>query len=211
MNQPTIRYEPMQGLAFDEAGELQRLREFAAAGWQLVGFRGLSYVLEQTSAEEVVFAVDYMHEPDTAYFALCRTSGWAHVATLDKLIHIFKATPGTPPMVSTTETHAKYQRIQRRLLIPAVASLASVVAVWWMVVVWGIPWRAQLAPAWLVIVGNVGLMGIVIAAQTLFMAAFMPWFAYCLHAWRGEGQAVLSGIPMLVSFVTGVLFLWLVI
>jgi hypothetical protein len=104
MNKPSVRYETSRGLAFDEAGEMQRLHELAAEGWRLIGFRGLSYVLEPASPEQVVFTVDYMYEPDAEYFALCQASGWVHVVSMDKLMHVFKAPPGTPPMFSTADT-----------------------------------------------------------------------------------------------------------
>jgi len=35
MNEPTFRYEPSQGVAFDEAGDMQRLSTLAAEGWRL--------------------------------------------------------------------------------------------------------------------------------------------------------------------------------
>lgn len=211
MNKPSVRYETSRGLAFDEAGEMQRLHELAAEGWRLIGFRGLSYVLEPASPEQVVFTVDYMYEPDAEYFALCQASGWVHVVSMDKLMHVFKAPPGTPPMFSTAEIHVKYQRAQGRLLRAAIAGVAVVVAVWWGVIMWGRAWSQQLEPAWLAIVGSIGLLGVVIAAQTLLIFMFMPWLAYRIRQWREPGQVVLSAIPIVTSLLTVVLFLWLVI
>lgn len=211
MHNPTLRYEPSSGLAFDEAGDMQRLCELAAEGWRLIGFKGLSYVLEPAAPEDVVFTVDYMYEPDAEYFALCQASGWVHVVSMDKLMHVFKAPPGTPPMFSTAEIQVKYQRAQRRLLRSALASVVVVVAVWWGVIMWGHAWSQQLEPAWLAIVGSIGLLGMVIAAQTLLIFTFTPWLAYRIRQWREPGQVVLSAIPIVTSLLTVVLFLWLVI
>ena len=72
MRNPKKRYETSLGIAFDEAGDLQRLGDWAAEGWRLTGFRGLKYVLEPAPAEQVVFAVDYLYE---------RTAGAAHADT----------------------------------------------------------------------------------------------------------------------------------
>jgi hypothetical protein len=131
MNEATVRYEPSQGVAFAEDDDMQRLGVLAAEGWRLIGFKGLSYVLEPASPEQLIFALDYMYEPDDEYFALCRASGWEHVVTMDGLIHIFKATPGTPSMFSTAELQQKYQRVQRRLLVPVLVSTVLTVLVWW--------------------------------------------------------------------------------
>jgi hypothetical protein len=211
MNKSSVRYEPSKGLAFDEAGDMQRLRELAAEGWRLIGFKGLSYVLEPAPAEQAVFAVDYMYEPDAEYFALCQASGWVHVVSMDKLIHVFKAPPSTPPMFSTAEIREKYQRAQGRLLLSAMAGVAVVVAVWWGVIMWGRAWSQQLEPAWLAITVSIGLLGVVIAAQALLIFTFTPWLAYRIRQWRGPGQVVLSAIPIVTSLITVVMFLWFVI
>ncbi|MFZ9857417.1 MAG: DUF2812 domain-containing protein [Roseiflexaceae bacterium] len=211
MNKPAVRYEPSQGLAFDEAGDMQRLRELAAEGWRLIGFKGLSYVLEPAPPEQVDFAVDYMYEPDAEYFALCHASGWVHVVSMDKLIHVFKAPSGTSPMFSTAEIREKYQRAEGRLLLATIAGVAVVVVVWWVVIMWGRAWSQQLEPAWLAIMGSIGLLGVVIAAQTLLIFTFTPWLAYRIRQWRGSGQMVLSAIPIVTALITVVMFLGLVV
>jgi hypothetical protein len=190
---------------------MQRLHELAAEGWRLIGFKGLSYVLEPAPPEQVVFTVDYMYEPDAEYFALCQASGWVHVVSMDKLIHVFKAQLGTPPMFSTAEIREKYQRAQGRLLLAAIVGVAVVIAVWWGVIVWGRAWSQQLEPAWLAMVGIISLLGVVIAAQTVLIFTFTPWLAYRIREWRGPGQVVLSAIPIVTSLLTVVMFLGLVV
>jgi len=209
MNEHTLRYEPSRGVAFAEDDDMQRLSVLATEGWRLIGFKGLSYVLEPAPPEEIIFALDYMYEPDEEYFALCRVSGWERVVTMDGLIHIFKAAPGTPAMFSTAETQQKYQRVQRRLLVPVLASMVLTVLVWWIMVEWGQPWRAQLEPQWLLLLGTLGMFGAVVAMQTVFTFTFMPWLSYRLRGWRGPGQVVLSSMHIVIPLVTVVAFLWL--
>jgi len=86
MNEPNLRYEPSQGGAFEEASDMQRLSTLAAEGWRLIGFKGLRYVLEPAPPEQLIFALDYMYEPDEVYIALCRASGWERVVTMDGMI-----------------------------------------------------------------------------------------------------------------------------
>ena len=211
MNDPNLRYEPSQGVAFDEASDMHRLSTLAAEGWRLIGIKGLRYVLEPAPPEQLIFALDYMYEPDEAYVALCRDSGWERVVTMDGLIHVFKAAPGTPPMFSTTESQQKVQRVHRRLLVPVIVSTVVAVLVWWAMVQWGQPWVAQLEPQWLLLVGTLGMFGAVVAVQTLFINTFMPWLAYRLRVWRGPGQVVLSSMRIVIPLVTVVAFLWLMV
>jgi hypothetical protein len=211
MNDPNLRYEPSQGGAFEEASDMQRLSTLAAEGWRLIGFKGLRYVLEPAPPEQLIFALDYMYEPDEVYIALCRASGWERVVTMDGMIHVFKAAPGTPTMFSTTESQQKLQRVHRRLLVPVIASTVVTVLVWWAMVQWGQPWRAQREPQWLLLVSTLGMFGVVVAVQTLFMYTFMPWLAYRLRGWRGPGQVVLSSMRIIIPLVTVVAFLWLMV
>jgi hypothetical protein len=211
MNEPNLRYEPSQGVAFDEASDMHRLSTLAAEGWRLIGCKGLRYVLEPAPPEQLIFALDYMYEPDEAYIALCRDSGWERVVTMDGLMHVFKAAPGTPTMFSTTESQQTYQRVQRRLLVPVIVSTVVAVLVWWAMVQWGQPWVAQLEPQWLLLVGTLGMFGAVVAVQTLCMYTFMPWLSYRLRGWRGPGQVVLSSMRIAIALVTVVAFLWLMV
>lgn len=211
MNEPSLRYEPSLGAAFDETSDMQRLSALAAEGWRLIGFKGLSYVLEPAPPEQLIFALDYMYEPDEEYVALCRASGWERVATIDGIIHVFKAAPGTPSMFSTAESQQKYQRVHRRLLVPVLVSLVVTVLVWWAMVQWGQPWRAQLEPQWLSLLGTLGMLGVAMAVQTLFIFTFMPWLAYRLREWRGPGQVVLSSMRIVIPLATVVAFLWLIV
>ena len=211
MNKPTMRYEPSQGFAFDGVGDMQRLSTLATEGLRLIGFNGLSYVLESAPPDQLIFALDYMYEPDEEYFALCRASGWEHIVTMDGLIHVFKAAPGTPSMFSTAESKQQYQRVYRRLLVPVLVVTVVTMLVWWVLVEWGQSWRTQLEPQWLLLVGTLGMFGVAVAVQTLFICTFMPWLAYRLRGWRGPGQVVQSSMRIVISLVTVAAFLWLIV
>ena len=211
MNEPNVRYEPSQGVAYDEASDMQRLSTLAAEGWRLIGFKGLSYVLVPAPPDQLIFALDYMYEPAEEYFALCRASGWEHIVTMDGLIHVFKAAPGTPSMFSTAESMQQYQRVHRGLLVPVLVVTVVTMIVWWVLVGWGQSWRTQLEPQWLLLVGTLGMFGVAVAVQTLFICTFMPWLAYRLRGWRGPGQVVQSSMRIVISLVTVAAFLWLIV
>lgn len=178
---PLTRREIGAGLAFAEEYDLQRLSQWAAEGWRLVKINSMSMILEQASPEQVVFAIDYQDAPDVEYFALCATAGWQHVVSVEHVIHLFKAPPGTPAIFSAADMTTKYQRAARIFAKPAMwSSMAFVFAV--VVFFGGIQ-------QWLVTNGNpmVALVGEIVATIVLFAIAtisiftLLPWLAYRLR------------------------------
>jgi hypothetical protein len=178
---PITRREIGAGLAFAEEYDLQRLSQWAAEGWRLVKINSMSMILEQASPEQVVFAIDYQDAPDVEYFALCATAGWQHVVSVEHVIHLFKAPPGTPAIFSAADMTTKYQRAARIFAKPAMwSSMAFVFAV--VVFFGGIQ-------QWLVTNGNpmVALVGEIVATIVLFAIAtisiftLLPWLAYRLR------------------------------
>lgn len=178
---PVTRREISSGLAFAEEYDLQRLSQWAAEGWRLVKINSMSMILEQASPEQVIFAIDYQDAPDVEYFALCATAGWQHVVSVEHVIHLFKAPPGTPAIFSAADMTTKYQRAARIFAKPAMwSSMAFVFAV--VVFFGGIQ-------QWLVTNGNpmVALVGEIVATIVLFAIAtisiftLLPWLAYRLR------------------------------
>jgi len=178
---PLTRREIGAGLAFAEEYDLQRLSQWAAEGWRLVKINSMSMILEQASPEQVIFAIDYQDAPDVEYFALCATAGWQHVVSVEHVIHLFKAPPGTPAIFSAADMTTKYQRAARIFAKPAMwSSMAFVFAV--VVFFGGIQ-------QWLVTNGNpmVALVGEIVATIVLFAIAtisiftLLPWLAYRLR------------------------------
>ena len=119
--------------------------------------------------------------------------------------------PGTRRQFSTAESKQQYQRVHRRLLVPVLVVTVVTMLVWWVLVEWGQSWRTQLEPQWLLLVGTLGMFGVAVAVQTLFICTFMPWLAYRLRGWRGPGQVVQSSMRIVISLVTVAAFLWLIV
>jgi len=178
---PITRREIGAGLAFAEEYDLQRLSKWAAEGWRLVKVNNMSMVLEQSTPEQVVFAIDYQDAPDAEYFALCATAGWQHVVSVEHVIHLFKAPLGTPAIFSAADMTTKYQRAARIFAKPAIWSSVALV----LAVVGFFGWIQQ----WLVTNGNpmVALVGKIMAIIVLFAIAttsiftLLPWLAYRLR------------------------------
>ena len=100
------KYMMSNGLAFEEAKDLQKLRKKSLQGWNLKRFRFAGYELEQGEKEDVIYSIDYRNvDPDeeAEYMELFTVSGWVHVCS-EYEMHIFKAQPGTMPIYSDRES-----------------------------------------------------------------------------------------------------------
>lgn len=100
------KYMMSNGLAFEEAKDLQKLRKKSLQGWNLKRFRCAGYELEQGEKEDVIYSIDYREfnlDEEAEYFELFTMSGWVHVCS-EHGMHIFKAKPGTMPIYSDRES-----------------------------------------------------------------------------------------------------------
>jgi len=100
------KYMMSNGLAFEEAKDLQKLRKKSLQGWNLKRFRFAGYELERGKKEDVIYSIDYRNVDsyeEAEYFELFTVSGWIHVCS-DYEMHIFKAQPGTMPIYSDRES-----------------------------------------------------------------------------------------------------------
>ncbi len=100
------KYMMSNGLAFEEAKDLKKLRKMSLQGWNLKRFRFAGYELEKGEIEDVIYSIDYREfnpDDETEYFELFTMSGWRHVCS-DHWMHIFKAQPGTMPIYSDRES-----------------------------------------------------------------------------------------------------------
>ena len=99
----------------------QRLPGFslAAHGWRF----------EDAEPEDVIFDMAYETDPDDDYFDLFRAAGWTPVLTYGH-IHFFKATPGTAPVHTGTESRLEEALDNRSLFLRYTAvTLAAVLLV----------------------------------------------------------------------------------
>ena len=86
------------GLAFTEQSDMERLRELASEGWLLEKMHCLGYVLRRGRPQDIEYSLDYQKRPDEEYFSFFEMSGWTHVCSVGKEIHIFSAPAGTTPI-----------------------------------------------------------------------------------------------------------------
>ena len=93
------------GLAFEPEKDLARFAEMAAQGKHLAGTANLGHGWRFVDGEpeDVVFDLAHESDPDADYLEYFRAAGWTHVLTTAD-VHIFKATPGTPPVHTGEQT-----------------------------------------------------------------------------------------------------------
>ena len=103
-----------EGIAFSEKKDLQKLREYATQGWTVKRYKGMGYELEEGQAEDVIFSIDINQlakGEEEEYFEMFLAGGWEHVCSSYNT-HLFKATPGTPPIYTDKESEAgKFNRL----------------------------------------------------------------------------------------------------
>ena len=210
---PITGIELIAGLACCADEDLQRLSTWAAQGWQLVEVRSMCVVLERTTPEQVVFALDYQHHPDAEYFALCGMAGWRHVVSLSHSIHLFQAPIGTRSLFSAHDTSIVV-RAQRRLSgVVLVCGLSLVVMIWLVstqVWPWLVAWADGLLP-WVLVGGGFVSM---YALMVICWYTALPWLVYQMRRYgvdvrwsRHRARMFVDGL----SVVAGAMFGWMVV
>ena len=124
------KYLTSEGIAFSEKKDLQKLREYAAQGWIVKRYKGMGYELEEGQREDVVFSIDVnrlARGEEEEYFGMFLAGGWEHVCSSYNT-HLFKATPGTPPIYTDKESEAgKFNRLLTSITPLSLYSLIALV------------------------------------------------------------------------------------
>ena len=104
------KYVTIEGLAFTEQSDMNKLSNYAKQGWLLDSIKGcLFYKLKKGEPQDIVYSIDYQGEADEEYFSLFKEAGWNHVLSTIESIHIFSAPRGTEPIYSDAESErSKY-------------------------------------------------------------------------------------------------------
>lgn len=104
------KYVMIEGLAFTEQSDMNKLSNYAKQGWLLDSIKGgMMYKLKKGEPQDLVYSVDYQHDADDEYFSLFKEAGWNHVLSTIESIHIFSAPRGTEPIYSDPESEkSKY-------------------------------------------------------------------------------------------------------
>ncbi|MDD7795369.1 DUF2812 domain-containing protein [Clostridium sp. 'White wine YQ'] len=110
------KYVMIEGLAFNEEGDMKRLSEYASQGWILEGIvGGFFYKLKKDKPQNIVYSLDYQTEANEEYFNIFKEAGWNHIISVGKQMHIFSAEEGTKPIYSDRETQIdKYEDVRLR-------------------------------------------------------------------------------------------------
>ena len=110
------KYMMVSGLAFNEEGDMEKLKNYARQGWILEGIAGgFFYKLKKDKPQDVVYSVDYQRGADEEYFAMFKEAGWKLVTSIGNEIYIFMAQVGAKPIYSDCESEVdKYINMRNK-------------------------------------------------------------------------------------------------
>ena len=164
------KYVMINGLAFSEEDDMEKLKNYASQGWILEGIiGGLFYKLKKDKPQDIVYSLDYQTEANEEYFTIFKEAGWKKVVSVGNKMHIFSAQVGTKPIYSDRESEIdKYTTIRNRTRSGTLYSLITAIVLTGLLVV-----SIKVArPMFLVIFGLLMIDIFIIAFN------FMPYLAY---------------------------------
>lgn len=164
------KYVMINGLAFSEEGDMEKLKNYASQGWileDIVG--GFFYKLRKDKPQNIAYNLDYQTEANEEYFTIFKEAGWKLVVSVENYMHIFSAEAGTKPIYSDCESEIdKYTSIRNRTRKGTIYSLILAIALMGLLVVSLI----AIKPIFLII------LGLLIIDIFVFVFNFMPYLAY---------------------------------
>lgn len=164
------KYVMINGLAFSEENDMERLKNYASQGWileDIIG--GLFYKLKKDKVQDIVYSLDYQTDANEEYLTIFKEAGWELVVSVGKQMHIFSAKAGTKPIYSDCESEIdKYTKMRNRTGKGTIYSLVVAIALMCLLVVS----VNFLRPAFLIIIG------VLIIDMCVFVFNFMPYLAY---------------------------------
>lgn len=164
------KYVMINGLAFSEESDMEKLKNYASQGWileDIVG--GFFYKLRKDKPQNIVYNLDYQTETNEEYFTIFKEAGWKLVVSVENYMHIFSAQAGTKPIYSDCESEIdKYTSIRNRTRKGTLYSLILAIVLMGLLVVSLIAIR----PIFPII------LGLLIIDIFVFVFNFMPYIAY---------------------------------
>lgn len=164
------KYVMINGLAFSEESDLEKLNKYASQGWileDIVG--GFFYKLKKEKPQNIVYNLDYQTDTNEEYFTMFKESGWKLVTSIDNYIHIFSAQVGTKPIYSDYESEIdKYTSVRNRMKKGTLYSLIVAIVLIGLLALSSI----AIKPMFLII------FGLLIIDIIVFVFNFMPYLAY---------------------------------
>ncbi len=108
------KYVMINGFAFSEESDMEKLKNYAREGWileDIVG--GFFYKLKKDLNQDIVYSLDYQSEASEEYFTLFKEAGWTPVVSIGNEMHIFSGPAGIKPIYSDKESEIeKYTRVK---------------------------------------------------------------------------------------------------
>ena len=164
------KYVMIEGIAFNEEGDMKKLSKYASQGWileSIVG--GFFYKLKKDKPQNIVYSLDYQTEVNEEYFNIFKEAGWKHVISVAKQMHIFSAEEGTKPIYSDKETQIdKYEDVRLRTGKASLYSSIAGIFLIGLLILSAIAIRPMFLP----------ILCLLIIDIVIFVFNFMPYVAY---------------------------------
>ncbi|ADL50703.1 DUF2812 domain-containing protein [Clostridium cellulovorans] len=164
------KYLIINGLAFSEESDMEKLKNYASKGWILEEIKyGFFYKLKKDKPQDIIYTLDYQSEANEEYFTIFKEAGWSPVVSIQNYMHIFSAKAGTNPIYSDSASEIdKYESMRNLTKKGTIVSLVIAIALIALLAVSLIAIR----PMFLII------LGLLIIDMFVFVFNFMPYIAY---------------------------------
>lgn len=164
------KYVMINGLAFSEESDMEKLKNYAIQGWVLEDIiGGFFYKLRKDKPQNIVYNIDYQTDTNEEYFTIFEEAGWELVASVDNYIYIFSAQAGTKPIYSDCESEIdKYTSIRNRTRKGTLYSIILATVLIGLLAVSA----SAIKPIFPII------LGLLIIDIVVFVFNFMPYLAY---------------------------------
>jgi hypothetical protein len=165
------KYVSINGLAFSENKDMEKLSSYAKDGWLLEGIvgGGFFYKLRKGEPRDIIYNLDYQMDTNPEYLSIMKEAGWEHVISVGDQIHIFSAKPGTKPIYSDKETEQdKYITVRNQTKKGSIYTLIIGVVLCMLTIISNKIYE----PLFFL------MLGLLIVDVVVFVFNFMPYVAY---------------------------------
>lgn len=164
------KYVMIEGLAFSENKDMEKLTNYAKDGWLLEGIvGGFFYKLRKGEPRDIIYNLDYQADANPEYFSFMKEAGWEHVLSVGNQIHIYSAKAGTKPIYSDVETEQdKYINARKQTKKGSIYTLIAGVILFMLAM-----FSKRISEPLFFIT-----QGLLIVDVVLFIFNFMPYIAY---------------------------------
>lgn len=201
------KYIMINGLAFSEESDMEKLKEYAKEGWILEGIAGgFFYKLKKDTPQDIVYSLDYQREADEEYFAMFKEAGWKLITSIKGQMHIFMAQAGAKPIYSDCESEIdKYIDVRNQTKKGSIYSLLVAIILISLLIVSAISIRSIF----------IVVLGLLIIDIWVFTFNFMPYLAFnsrikkMKNGVKGNGKVIGNKILWKINAILGVMLLGL--